>query len=118
MKIMRLPFAAAVLASVLLSAAPAFAGGKEYQVTGPVISVTDAAIVVKKGAENWEIARAATTKGGADVKVGDKVTVYYSMTANTIESKPAKPAKADKPAAAVPVPAMKKADAAPAPVHP
>jgi hypothetical protein len=30
------------------------------------------------------------------VKVGDKVTVCYSMTATEIETKPAKPPKADK----------------------
>jgi FKBP-type peptidyl-prolyl cis-trans isomerase (trigger factor) len=75
-----------VLMTALLLAAPAFAG-KTYQVTGPVVDVSPASITVEKGNEKWEIARDAGTKGGADVKKGDKVTVEYKMTATGIELK-------------------------------
>ncbi len=62
---------------------------KNYQVTGPVVEIAPTYIIVKKGEANWKIIRAASTKGG-DVKVGDKVTVYYTMTATEIEAKAAK----------------------------
>lgn len=52
-----------------------------YQVTGPVIEVTDAKIVVQKGDEKWEIARDKDTKVTGDLKVGEKVTIQYFMTA-------------------------------------
>ena len=65
-----------------LQAAP-----KTYQVTGPVIEVTDQMIVVQKGDEKWEIARDEATKAIGVVKVGDKVTIHYRMTATRIESK-------------------------------
>jgi hypothetical protein len=72
----------------------AFAGSaKDYQVTGPVLEVTDSMIAVQKGSDRWELKRDSSTKGGTGVKVGDKVTVHYSMTATDIESKGA--AKAD-----------------------
>ncbi len=74
------------LMAVLLLAAPAFAG-KTYQVTSPVVDVMPTSITVEKGKEKWEIARDASTKGGADVKKGDKVTVEYKMTATGIEVK-------------------------------
>ena len=41
----------------------------------------------KLGDEKWEIARDEATKLLGVVKVGDKVTVYYRMTATKIESK-------------------------------
>ena len=66
-----------------------FAASKTYQVTGPVVESRADAIVVKKGTENWEIARDANTKVTGDPKVGDKVTVMYRMTAASIEVKPA-----------------------------
>lgn len=68
------------------------ADGKDYQVTGPVVEITPDYIVVKKGEANWQLARTKATKGGT-VKVGDKVTVYYTMTATEIEAKPAKATK-------------------------
>ncbi|MEY4916381.1 MAG: hypothetical protein RL616_294 [Verrucomicrobiota bacterium] len=72
------------------------ADAKGYQVTGPVVEVTPSVIVVMKDEKKWEIAKDKSTKGG-EVKVGDKVTVYYSMTATEIEVKPAKAEKkADK----------------------
>ena len=85
-----------VAALVTLSATSAFAATKAYQVTGPVLELTDSAITVQKGSEKWEIA-----KGGAKIpetiKVGSKVTVYYSMTAGQVEDKSPAP-KAEKPA--------------------
>lgn len=70
---------------VLLASSQAFA----YQVTGPVLEVTESKIVVQKGKEKWEIAKDASTKA-PDVKVGDKVTVEYKMTATDITAKPTK----------------------------
>ncbi len=60
---------------------------RTYQVTGPVVSVSDSAITVQKGKDNWEIARSADTKTSGDIKAGDKVTVMYRMTAASIEAK-------------------------------
>jgi hypothetical protein len=71
------------------------ADAKGYQVTGPVVEVTSSYIVVKKGEALWQLALDKSTKGPT-VKVGDKVTVYYTMTATEIEVKPAKAPKAEK----------------------
>ncbi len=78
---------AAILAAL---ATPAFAAEKSYQVTGPVLDVTSDTITVQKGKEKWEIARGADTQVSGEPKKGDKVTVYYKMTATKIEVKPAK----------------------------
>jgi len=76
---------------LMLCAEVAFAGdAKTYQVTGPVIAVTPTTITVQKGQDKWEINRDANTKTPADIKVGSKVTVYYTMTATDIEVKSAK----------------------------
>ena len=64
-----------------------------YQVTGPVLDVTDSKIVVEKGKEKWEIARDKDTKGAKDIKKGDRVTIQYTMTAADIENQT--PAKKD-----------------------
>ncbi len=75
------------LAVAMMLAAPlAFA----YQVTGPVLEVTDTKIVVQKDKEKWEIARDKDTKGAAGVKKGDRVTIQYRMTATSIDVKDAK----------------------------
>lgn len=75
--------------SAALAAAP-----KTYQVTGPVLSVTDDMIVVQKGKEKWEIARTKDTQVKGDLKVGAKVTIQYRMMATDVEVKaPAKEAK-------------------------
>jgi hypothetical protein len=58
-----------------------------YQVTGPVLEVTDTKIVVQKGKEKWELARTPDTKVTGDLKVGSKVTIEYSMTAKSVEAK-------------------------------
>ena len=86
-------FAAAVLLGTILSLGALSTGSaaeaaKTYQVTGPIVELTEKAIVVQKGDERWEIARDETTKATGDLKVGQKVTVHYRMTATRIESKP------------------------------
>jgi hypothetical protein len=49
-----------------------------------------------KGKEKFEVARDSSTKVTGDLKVGEKVTITYTMTAKEIEAKPAKTEKADK----------------------
>ena len=75
-----------LLFTLIALASPAFAASKTYQVTGTVVDMTADKITVQKGSEKWEIA-----KGNAaipsDVKVGSKVMVQYSMTADSITSK-------------------------------
>jgi len=76
----------AVLVSLLSAAA--FAGtAKSYQVTGPVLEVRPDAFVVQKGKEKWEISRDASQ--GPEVKVGDKVTIEYTMVTTSVEVKAA-----------------------------
>ena len=77
-----------VLALALaMMAGSAFAAEKAYQVTGPVLEVTDSKIVVQKGKEKWEIARTPDTKVTGDLKVGAKVTIEYTMSAKSVEVK-------------------------------
>jgi hypothetical protein len=78
------------LAVVLAFTAPA---AMAYQVTGPVVEVTDTKIVVEKGKEKWEMARDKDTKVSGDVKKGAKVTVEYKMTATSIAAKEEKKKK-------------------------
>jgi len=80
-------------ASMVLGSVAFGAGTKDYQVTGPILEVTDSMIAVQKGKDRWEIARDSNTKASGDMKVGDKVTVHYTMTATEIEAKPAKGAQ-------------------------
>lgn len=89
----KLPLSLLAAASLAFSSAAFAAGGKTYQVTGPVLEVTDTMIAVKKGNDRWEISRDANTKVTGDVKVGDKVTITYTMAATEVEVKPAKAAK-------------------------
>jgi phosphate-selective porin len=72
-----------VIAATMLLGTAAYA----YQVTGPVLEVTDTKIVVEKEKERWEIARDKETKGDKNIKKGDRVTIQYRMTATDIESK-------------------------------
>ena len=83
----------AILAISLLIAAPVFAAGKTYQVTGPVFEVRDDAIVVEKGKEKWEIARTPATIIKGEIKQGAKVTVEYTMTAAKVDVKEEKKKK-------------------------
>jgi hypothetical protein len=85
MKTKALSLLAAV--SLALSSVALAAGTKDYQVTGPILEVTDNMIAVQKGKDRWEIARDANTKASGEMKVGDKVTVHYTMTATNIEVK-------------------------------
>jgi hypothetical protein len=77
---------AALLAAGSLNAADA----KAYQVTGPVLEVTPTTITVQKGNDKWELTRNGSTKVQGDLKVGAKVTIYYTMVATEVEVKDAK----------------------------
>jgi hypothetical protein len=72
------------------------AAPKTYQVTGPVLELTNDTIVVQKGKDRWEIARDASTKVTGDLKVGSKVTIEYRMTAASVDVKAEKAAKPSK----------------------
>ena len=105
-----LTFLSALLLGATLGAAPARAADKAYQVTGPVLEVTDSSVTVQKGKEKWQLARNKDTKVTGDLKVGAKVTIMYTMTATSIEAKggDAKAdAKADKAAKPAEAPAKK-----------
>lgn len=78
-----------ILCAVIFAATATLAGPAQYQVTGPVLEVRDDAIVVQKGNEKWEIARDKATNVAGDLKVGSKVTIYYTMQAAKIEVKEA-----------------------------
>ena len=82
-----------IAAGTLAMSAIAFAGATSYQVTGPVVEVTDSMIVVMKGKERFEIDRNGDTKVTGNLKVGEKVTVMYTMTAKSVEVKADKPKK-------------------------
>src|SRR5574341_2539599 len=83
-----------LIASAFL-AATTMAFAKDYQVTGPVVDVKDDAIIVKKGNDNWEIARNKDTKAKGEFKKGDRVTIKYKMIATSIEGKEAPKGKAE-----------------------
>ena len=117
MKSSILPLAAAC--GFLLSLVPAgVAAPQDYQATGPITAMTDTTITIKyHGKEDWEFSKdAAVVPAGSTLKVGDKVTVHYTMAAKSIEAstpvskehkapkdKPAaSPAAAATPAAAAP----------------
>lgn len=87
----------AAIASLLAALASPAVAGTTYQATGPVLELTDSKIVIQKDTEKWEFARTPTTKVTGTLKVGEKVTVHYSMTATSIESKAETPAAAEKP---------------------
>jgi hypothetical protein len=98
----KLPLSLLAAASLALNSVAFAAGAKTYQVTGPVLEVTDTMIAVQKGKDRWEINRDSNTKVTGDLKVGEKVTITYTMTATDVEVKPAKGKK--KEAAAAPTP--------------
>lgn len=81
MKKISLMIAAALLVGTAASAAEV----KSYQVTGPVLELTDNSITVQKGSEKWQIARGSVVLP-PDVIIGSKVTIKYTMTANQITS--------------------------------
>lgn len=90
------------IAAGVLLAFSSFAADQpnKYQVTGQVMEVTDTSVTIQKGDEKWELARKKTLKGAANLKVGDKVTIYYHMVADDVIAKPTgktgKPAKGTK----------------------
>jgi len=93
-----------LLASILilgLTAGSALAAApRTYQVTGPILALTDTTITVEnRDKEKWEIGRDATAKVTGELKVGAKVTIEYRMSAATIEVKAEKPAAEAKPKA-------------------
>jgi hypothetical protein len=88
--IMKTAFSLLAAASLALSSSAYAAGEKTYQVTGPVLEVTDTMIAVQKGKDRWEINRDANTKVAGDLKVGEKVKVTYTMSATDIEVKAGK----------------------------
>jgi hypothetical protein len=78
----------ASLAVLALGVLPMSASStKTYQVTGPVLEVSDTVIVVQKGDERWEIDRTPETKITGTLAKGAKVTIQYSMTATAITVK-------------------------------
>lgn len=106
---MKTPTVLAISFSILgLASSLHAAGTSTYQVTGPVLEVTDAKIVVQKATEKWEIARSADTKVTGDLKVGSTVTIQYTMSATTITAKPDKAAAPAKTAPAKPADAPAK----------
>jgi hypothetical protein len=82
------------ITSLVLGFSPPVFAGTTYQATGPVLELTDSKIIIQKETEKWEFARTPDTKVTGTLKVGEKVTVHYSMTATSIETKSAKPAPA------------------------
>lgn len=77
-----------ILALVLAS--PAFAV-RTYQVTGPVLEFSGTKVIVQKGKEKWEIDQTPTTKINGELKVGSKVTIEYTMVAESVTLKADKP---------------------------
>ena len=97
---MKITSALSLLAATSLAASSAAfaAGAKTYQVTGPVLEVSESMIAMQKGGERWEFNRGSNTKVTGDLKVGERVTITYAMSAVTIEvtsSKAEKPEKKD-----------------------
>ena len=86
----------AAAGTIALSSAAFAASATSYQVTGPIVETNDSMIVVMKGKEKFEVNRDSSTKVTGDLKVGDKVTIMYTMTAKEIEVKAAKTDKAAK----------------------
>jgi hypothetical protein len=95
--IMRRLLAWTVIFVFLFSSLAFAAAVKTYQVTGPVLEVSDTMIAVQKGKDRWELARTPDTKVTGDLKVGSKVTIEYRMNATQVEVKDkAKPKEAPK----------------------
>lgn len=75
------------LALPFILAGSALADDHNYQVTGPILAVTDTSITVKKGKDPWTVSRDAGTQVTGDLKVGAKVTIKYHMVADTVTAK-------------------------------
>jgi RNase P/RNase MRP subunit p29 len=81
-----LRFVSASLLTILVSTS-VFAAEKTYQVTGPVLDVTDSTIVVDKNGERWEVSKDAASLVHGELKKGAKVTIKYKMVATDVEVK-------------------------------
>jgi hypothetical protein len=80
--------AVAVVALALGFGAGISAAGKSYQFTGTVKASDASTLTVQKSpTETWTFDLNKDTKGTG--KVGDRVTVYYTMVATEVEAKPA-----------------------------
>ena len=90
---MKTAFSLLAAASLAFSSAAFAADAKTYQVTGPVLEVTDSMIAVQKGKDRWEVNRDANTKVTGDLKGGEKVTITYTMSATEVEVKAGKGGK-------------------------
>jgi hypothetical protein len=69
------------------------AAGNSYQVTGPVLKMTDTLLVIDKAGSAWEIEKSGEPSVTGELKLGAKVTLKYAMTATDVEVKPASPEK-------------------------
>jgi RNase P/RNase MRP subunit p29 len=118
-KPMKLPTILAISLATIGITALSQAEPSTYQVTGPVLEVTESKLVIQKGKEQWEIARNSATQVTGDLKVGSKVTIQYTMAAATIavkvekEKKPVATKPAAKPKVEAPANAEKAAKPAP-----
>ncbi len=80
-----------LVASLIGPTAALAAAAKKYQVTGTVIALTDDVVTIQKpDGDKWELNRDPKAVVKGTLKVGEKVTVQYTMTATAIEVKPAK----------------------------
>jgi hypothetical protein len=77
----------ATLFALLISGSIFAATEKTYQVTGPVLEVTDTTIVVDKKGEKWEVSKDAASVVHGELKKGAKVTIKYKMVATDVEVK-------------------------------
>ena len=77
------------LALLTLTSGVYAAQAKTYQVTGPVTALTNDVITVQKDKDLWEIGRDGSTKVSGELKVGERVTVQYRLSATEIAVKPA-----------------------------
>ena len=78
---------ALVACALLAVSLPAWADDHNYQVTGPVLSMTPTSITVKKGSAPWTVSRDANTQVTGTLAVGSKVTIKYHMVADTVAAK-------------------------------
>jgi len=71
--------------ALVLAATATFAAPKHYQVTGKVVEIGSDVIVIQKGNEKWEMAKEASL---GDVRLGQKVTLFYAMAAKSMAVAP------------------------------
>lgn len=84
---MRTPLATLCVLALAGALPSTLLAGGQYQVTGVVKEVSPTKIVVLKGTENFEMAVSPEMKIPAELKVGAKATIYYTITATKAEVK-------------------------------